>query len=61
MALQNQNRAISEELIQLEENKRNAKATLELILQSKEAYQLRNPNDELKTHIEQLESYLEIQ
>ena len=39
-----------------------AKNTLAIILKSKEAYQLRNPNDtELKSHVDQLKDYLDIQ
>lgn len=38
-----------------------AKNSLKIILQSKEAYQLRNPNLELKSHIDQLKAYLDIQ
>jgi formate hydrogenlyase subunit 3/multisubunit Na+/H+ antiporter MnhD subunit len=35
-----------------------SKKTLKLIIQSKQAYALRNPDDELKTHIDQLKSSL---
>jgi len=36
-----------------------SKKTLDLILQSKQAYELRNPDDELKAQVNQLKPYLE--
>lgn len=59
MALENEKNKLSTEKQILLTKAEEAKKSLGLILQSKEAYQLRNPNAELETHLKQLEGYLD--
>lgn len=61
IVLLQEKQSLKEEQVAFLTKAQSAKKTLELILQSKEAYQLRNPSDELKAHLDQLETYLDLQ